>query len=481
MGTHFWNTQESYFTYSENEESEVDPNILFRPGIGVDGSETFTPRTLIYDLKGGFGTLRQYNALYEASQDAGLVQGLWDGNTVAHRQPTIPAHQYQQSLELGEPAPPLTADSVRYWSDFNRVFFHPKSIVQLNEYELNSQILPFENWAAGEDLFRDIDKEVDILDRDLRPFAEECDQISALQIFTGADDAWGGFASSYIDNIRDEYGKVSLWTFGLEENQKDRPRRERLLRSENAARTLHSIASQSSAYIRIANPAPIIPSYVHLLQTSDWYTSALTGMAIESLTFPTRCRVRRSNIADFEAILNVEGNQNIHELSAKVAITGQNQLNDCQNGTIHRPSDSSHELDIRFAPEINDVTSPSHGQVRDFGQVLVSRGSQLEANGANEGIKDSETVIERFSFRTPFPLLDSFPRDLLRITHPPSAVNIKSALTTTSKTQTRIEALQRIVGFSTAVEDRETLYSGLASLAEAYDSGWASDGTDEDD
>lgn len=77
LATHFWNTQESYFTYNEGEESEVDPNIHFRPGIGADGSDTFTPRTLIYDLKGGFGTLRQYNALYEAQAEANAVRGLW--------------------------------------------------------------------------------------------------------------------------------------------------------------------------------------------------------------------------------------------------------------------------------------------------------------------------------------------------------------------------------------------------------------------
>lgn len=69
--------QESYFTYSADEESPVDHNVHFRPGVGADGTETFTPRTVIYDLKGGFGTLRQYNALYEAEEPTGLPRGLW--------------------------------------------------------------------------------------------------------------------------------------------------------------------------------------------------------------------------------------------------------------------------------------------------------------------------------------------------------------------------------------------------------------------
>jgi hypothetical protein len=56
----------------------VDHDIHFRAGIGADGTDTFTPRTVIYDLKGGFGTLRKINALYELEEDAGL-QNVWYG------------------------------------------------------------------------------------------------------------------------------------------------------------------------------------------------------------------------------------------------------------------------------------------------------------------------------------------------------------------------------------------------------------------
>jgi Tubulin domain len=136
------------------------------------------------------------------------------------QQPSIPQNEYQKSLEAGLTPPRLTSASVRYWSDFNRVYYHPRSIVQLNEYELNSSLMPFEDWTMGEDLFRDLDKEHDLLDRDIRPFAEECDQLRALQIFTGSDDAWGGFASRYVDRIRDEYGKTGIWVWALEDGSR---------------------------------------------------------------------------------------------------------------------------------------------------------------------------------------------------------------------------------------------------------------------
>lgn len=105
---------------------------------------------------------------------------------------------------------------MKYWSDFNRVYFHPKSIVQLNDYELSSALMPFENWNAGDELFDSLDKEHDLLDRDLRPFAEEADQMQGIQVITSVDDAWGGFAARYLDRIRDEYGKTTVHVWGIE-------------------------------------------------------------------------------------------------------------------------------------------------------------------------------------------------------------------------------------------------------------------------
>lgn len=70
------NFQESYFTYGADEESPVDHDVHFRPGLGADGNETFMPRTVIYDLKGGFGSMRKINALYDA-QDDPTKSNLW--------------------------------------------------------------------------------------------------------------------------------------------------------------------------------------------------------------------------------------------------------------------------------------------------------------------------------------------------------------------------------------------------------------------
>lgn len=183
-----------------------------------DGSETFTPRTLIYDLKGAFGSMRRINALYESEDDRSILDqnGVWPSKPVVQRAAkAIPQSSYQKHLDAGLGPPPLSTSNVRYWSDYSRVYYHPKSIVQLSEFEVNDKLMPFENWEVGMELFEKLEREVDLVDRDLRPFIEECDGIQGLQIFTGVDDAWGGWASGWLERLRDEYGKLSIWTWGL--------------------------------------------------------------------------------------------------------------------------------------------------------------------------------------------------------------------------------------------------------------------------
>ena len=138
---------------------------------------------------------------------------------VVQKQPLIQPSDYQVSLEEGSTPPELSTKTVRYWSDFNRVCYHPRSIAQINDYELGSTLMPFEKWENGEGLFGGLDREVDLLDRDVRFFAEECDAMQGIQVFAGVDDAWGGFAAKYVESLRDEYGKSSIWIWGLEEEE----------------------------------------------------------------------------------------------------------------------------------------------------------------------------------------------------------------------------------------------------------------------
>ena len=125
--------------------------------------------------------------------------------------------EYQRGLDEGLLFPPrLSPGWVRYWSDFTRVFYHPRSVVQINDFTIGSSSTAFDRWTVGEELFEQIDRDVDILDRDLRLWAEECDNLRGIQVFGSCDDAWGGFGARYAERIRDEYGKIALWMWGIE-------------------------------------------------------------------------------------------------------------------------------------------------------------------------------------------------------------------------------------------------------------------------
>ncbi|RAL16706.1 misato family protein [Aspergillus homomorphus CBS 101889] len=489
LATHFWNLQESYFTYNEDEESPVDHDVHFRPGVAADGSETFTPRTVIYDLKGGFGTLRKYNALYQLSEDANPGQGLWDGKETIQQQTPIPQSDYQRNLDAGLPAPALSSETVRYWSDYNRLFYHPRSIVQLNEYELNSKIMPFEDWGVGEELFNDLDKEHDLLDRDLRPFAEECDQMRAIQIFTGSDDAWGGFAAKYVDRIRDEYGKKAVWVWALENGRKV-DRQTQFKRNLNKSRSIYAIAPQASLYTPIIDPPSRIPSTIHIDPHSEWYTSALISSALESVTLPTRLRPYH----DFEASLaGDDGVHKIFELQSTIVPEDENTERPNQGFTTQAQqaedkedtkSNAKFELDFTYDGLDSD-------KAHIFNQLQVSRGiittrkdqSSEEDLGTvrRQRLYNSEPMFQRFHAPLPFPILDSFPRNMFTLPQAKEKVQVLAALTASSRTAEKLKGLETLAGRVAGVDEREALVNGLGEIRESYETGWMSDSDFDDD
>lgn len=181
--------------------------------------------------------------------------------------------------------------------------------------------MPFEKWENGEELFMSMDRDADLLDCDVRVWAEECDQMQGIQVFTGGDDAWGGFASKYVERLRDEYGKMPTWAWGIEEEQGKGQRAKQLLRTVNAARTIHEMSMHTSLYVPVSLPAGLLPEYVHLNRDSHWHVSALLSTAVESMTLPSRLRPdtqKRGFLGDIDAALNANGNQRIAQLQCSI-------------------------------------------------------------------------------------------------------------------------------------------------------------------
>lgn len=181
--------------------------------------------------------------------------------------------------------------------------------------------MPFEKWESGEDLFTSIDREHDLLDRDVRAWAEECDHMQGIQIYTGGDDAWGGFGAKYAESLRDEFGKMAIWAWGIEDEPGKGQREKQLLRTLNTARTINEMSTHASMYIPLSIPSGALPQYVHLDRGSEWHSSALLATALETMTLSSRLRPhapKRGLLGDLEAALNVNGNQRMAELQCSV-------------------------------------------------------------------------------------------------------------------------------------------------------------------
>lgn len=470
------------------------------------------PRTVIYDLKGGFGSLKKINALYDITDDAQAASSsLWGGQTVLQKADPIAPSAYQQSLDAGLAPPPLTTDTVRYWSDFNRVFYHPRSIVQLNDYELNSSLQPFERWATGEDLFAGLDKEHDIMDRDLRPFAEEADQLQGLQLFATLDDAWGGFAARYVERLRDEFGKtpVVIWGGSSSDTATNHSREKRLLRLVNKAKSLTELYKQASLVVPIALPGAVssLPRMRRMLRVdaaSAWHTSALLAAAVESATLPTRMRGaagRGDTLGDLAESLNVHGKQTVANL--EMSFAGAGEVPRSENAGDEDRDGVKLDLDFRPVDEVGEHGGRrplnGHGKApKIFSQVLASRGARAtgdeDDNRRNEGEEgdaddrmrrrgQGETVTRRYRSTLAYPLPDSFPeifRDAEVQGEEPlgraggSGVAVTTSLSTDAALAGKLRALRTTVARFIGLEEREALGNELAEMAEEYHEGWSS-------
>ncbi|KAG8415159.1 mtDNA inheritance, partitioning of the mitochondrial organelle [Metarhizium acridum] len=471
--THFWNAQESYFTYAGQEESLVDHNVHWRAGVGADGTETFLPRTVLYDLKGGFGSLRKINPLYDAASDTTVAaDSLWTGPSTVHQQKLVKPSAYQESLDSGTKPPPLTTSTVRYWSDFSRAYFHPKSLVQLYDFELDSAIRPFEKFDMGTELFTSLDKEQDILDRDWRPFVEECDLMQGMQVFTTIDDAWGGFASSYLEALRDEHPKSCIWVWGIQSPLADISREKRLLRLSNTAQSLQQAYTQASTLAPLALPESKLRPHIELDCNSSWHVSSLLATVSESALLPSRLKgCNGASLADCAESLNTSGTRTI--ASAGMFI----------------PTDTSDGMGVGDSLSFFQIGQDS-GKVKNrpehiFGQIMCHRGPNTEQTKPEETVDTrrrqilGNSLTSNYFTKLQFPLLDSYPHIYRGVMHRHS-ISVHTVIKTTTSISTRMKDLRSHGTRLIRLDEREALSNSLAEIADAYQDDWSS-GSDEDD
>ena len=220
-GTHWWNIQESSFCYDPNAsfQQEINHDVLFREGLTLLGEQTYTPRLLMFDLKGSLKNLPRYGTLYQnpsCSNDA-----VWSGKVSVHKTEPEPKNEFQMDLEAEEPqttdhenvvtvnrtfdhdSGALDPDSnsgvtednknlrekyynldedISVWSDFLGTCLHPKSIQLVGDFLHEGSANPFNVFGYGQGIVKD-EHFYDEFENNLHFFVEECDRLQGFQVY----------------------------------------------------------------------------------------------------------------------------------------------------------------------------------------------------------------------------------------------------------------------------------------------------------
>ncbi|KAL4067291.1 Misato segment II tubulin-like domain-containing protein [Scleroderma yunnanense] len=210
-GTHYWNTQESYFTYDESDLPLTDYSISFKEGQDSHHNPTLYPRLLIFDHKSNFGPLTQNRNIGE---DLHPVSS-WQGAVQRQEQERISRSEYHALLETEDDSDAIDPDQyhdtkVRYWSDYSRVFFDSKSMQRIPD----APDMLEGDWATNHELFKRYDENTELMDGPLRLLIEECDNFQGVQMMNDTA-TFGGFSHALLRSFRDEYRKATVMAFSV--------------------------------------------------------------------------------------------------------------------------------------------------------------------------------------------------------------------------------------------------------------------------
>nr|VWO95844.1 Lon protease (EC (ATP-dependent protease La) [Ganoderma boninense] len=307
VGSHFWNTQEGYFTYGDGDD----------PLVEHDREKRHTAQDYCYLTGHRTSGLSPTNSTPITRPPAAD----WDGGVVEYRQDPIPKSEYHTRLETGEleldaasedPSTSTTGLSrVRFWSDYSRVFLHPRTPQRLPDLADWDAIDG--DWNKSKEGFQKYVSDHDLMENELRSFVEECDGLQGLQLMSDCV-AFGGFTDAFLTAFRDEFPKLPSLAFPFLSNASntlvtvEEPEAAKTL---NDAFCIRSLENLSTLNVPIQHPSTWKQGgWLEDLSfdlRSPYLTSALVSTHIESATLPLRLKASDHALASMGTLLNMSG------------------------------------------------------------------------------------------------------------------------------------------------------------------------------
>ncbi|KAI3402841.2 DML1 [Candida oxycetoniae] len=293
--THLFNCQESEVSYVKKKRSNHDLNTFLHKtnasSAAVTGSNSkYCPRALLFDLRGGLGALKKYE--YSESIPNFDMPVLNSSATTC-----LVKNEYQKNLDKGivSPNSPLNSGNTKYWTDFNKLVYNPKSLTTVPNYihehnqpgsHYNFANQKFETYNTGQNEFKNVQANAI---ENFRYWLEKCDFLQGIQIGTSLNDSWGGFSTSMIQSIQDEFfnNKENVWIFAsFGQESKNKNKNKSRMRAVSEIKTFVELINNSTLLF------PIKPNFSSLTSSSMlhnldpdsiWHTAAIPAMFINSI------------------------------------------------------------------------------------------------------------------------------------------------------------------------------------------------------
>ncbi|VVT46227.1 uncharacterized protein SAPINGB_P001109 [Magnusiomyces paraingens] len=370
LTTHFYNAQNSYFAYNDSDigtRSFVEPSVLFRQGLGTDHkTQTFTPRAIIWDMRGGFGAMKKSNPIYnyeKVEMNYGVADefDLWSAESKkltldtinkdsTIKQEKIPLSEYQQALDLGRANHSmLNTENTKYWSDYLNIYYNPRlSFHTLPNWEYNPDTAPlgqvrgetgpearkFLSYDTGVNEFKEVNSmglDGTYIEDTLRPFIEEADNLSGLSLVSEVDTAWGGFSAKVIEEFRQDYApKTPLFAWGLYDecltaelysfNKGNKYRggdRKTRIQALSRIQSTIALAKSASLVIPLSIPSKIPEEELKLFDVkSMWHRAAMFMLPFETISTLSSLRTGCGRVSMQNILGDIQGGSNRNIVSS---------------------------------------------------------------------------------------------------------------------------------------------------------------------
>ncbi|XP_051166015.1 protein misato [Leptopilina boulardi] len=299
IGTHWWNLQETNFSYDPDNPSEINHDVLYREGETRQKQITYTPRLLLVDLKGSLGYLNENGTLYEnSSKDKDI---LWyDENVQISEEPEASKSSFIKDLDHPTRNNEETEKSIEIennvnkWVDYLVPRFHPRTVNVVKQYTHESPNQPFDVFNYGRNVWSTESFSEDFTDK-IRNYVEECDLIQGFQVILDSTDGFAGLGSSCIQYLRDEYGK-SILSFPTFEGTNIEASAADLIKIVNTVLCYQQIGENSSLFSPLGCREEIFPKtgkfrkfqYLDYDPQLKYHSAAILATALDTLTLRYR-------------------------------------------------------------------------------------------------------------------------------------------------------------------------------------------------